>query len=166
MARKPLPGTHFTTWDDVDQALARIGAIDRDLGLIESSANERIDAIKAQAKEDAAQLTVEKASLEAHMKAYAEAHRADLNGKSRQLTFGKVGFRQSTRIVIKRVVETIRLLADFGLDHCLRIKTEPDKDAMSGLSDEELQSVGAVRKVDDVFGYEVHQQELAENTQA
>lgn len=156
MARKRLPGTQFETWDDVDSALKRIGELDRDLGMIEAGANEQIDAIKAASKEDAAPLTAEKLGLEAAMKEFCEANRSEFaKVKTREMTFGSVGFRLSSRIVIKRVADTLQALKDFGLLHCIRVKEEADKEAMKALDSETLASVGAALKTDNVFGYEV-----------
>jgi phage host-nuclease inhibitor protein Gam len=156
MARKRLPGTQFTTWDEVDNALRRIGELDRSLGMIEASVNEAVDAIKAQSKEEAAPLSAEKAGLEAAMKEFCEANRSDFaKVKTREMTFGSVGFRLSSRIVIKRVADTLQALKDFGLTHCIRVKEEADKEAMKTLDSETLVNVGAALKTENAFGYEV-----------
>lgn len=162
MARKRLSGTQISTWDDVDNALKRIGELDRDLGMIEASANEQIDAIKAASKEDAAQLTTEKLGLEAGMKEFCEANRAEFSKvKSREMTFGSVGFRLSSRIVIKRIADTLQALHDFGLAQCIRVKEEADKEAMKALDSETLASVGAALKIENTFGYEIKAHNLA-----
>lgn len=162
MARKRLSGTQFETWNEVDGALKRIGEIDRDLGMVEAMANEQIDAIKARSKEDAAPLTTEKLGLEAAMKEFCEANRAEFaKVKSREMTFGSVGFRLSSRIVIKRVADTLQALKDFGLLHCIRVKEEADKEAMKALDTETLANVGAALKQESAFGYEIKAHNLA-----
>lgn len=162
MARKRIDGTQFSSWNDVDQALQRIGELDRDLGMIEAGANEQIDKLKERAKEDAAPLTTEKLRLEAAMKEYCEANRAEFAKlKTRELTFGSVGFRLSSRIVIKRVADTLQALKDFGLAHCIRTKEECDKEAMKALDSETLANVGAALKQENAFGYEIKAHNLA-----
>lgn len=162
MARKRLSGTQFETWGDVDQALRRIGEIDRDLGLIAAGTNEQIDRLKDCAKEEAAPLTTEKLGLEAAMKEFCEANRAEFGKvKTRELTFGSVGFRLSSRIVIKRIADTLQALKDFGLTHCIRTKEECDKEAMKTLDTETLANVGAALKQENAFGYEIHAHSLA-----
>ena len=154
MARKRIEGTLFTNWNDVDEALCGIGEIERDLALLESSQNERIDQIKAETKSLAEPLHNRKSALELATKEYWESQRAEFAKiKSKQLTFGEVGFRISTKILIKRVAETLQALKDLTLTTCIRTKEEPDKEAMKNLTDETLAEVGAARKVENVFGY-------------
>lgn len=156
MARKRIEGTQFSTWNDVDQALQRIGELDRELVMIEAGSNEQIDTIKARAKEDSAPLTTEKLRLEAAMKEFCEANRAEFaKVKTREMTFGSVGFRLSSRIVIKRIADTLQALKDFDLLHCIRIKEECDKEAMKTLDSETLANVGAAMKSENTFGYEI-----------
>jgi len=162
MARKRLSGTQFENWNDVDHALKRIGELDRELGLIEATSNEQIDAIKAETKEETAPIAAEKLGLEAAMKEFCEANRAEFaKVKSREMTFGSVGFRLSSRIVIKRIADTLQALKDFGLAQCIRTKEECDKEAMKTLDSETLASVGAQLKTENAFGYEIKAHRLA-----
>lgn len=163
MSRKRIEGTALNSWDQVDEALREIGVLDRDLGLLESGTNEQIDKIKADTKAAAAPLHDRKAALELAIKEFAEANRGEFTKvKTRVLTFGSVGFRISTRVMIKRVADTLQALKDLGLHSCIRTKEEPDKEAMKNLSSETLAEVGASLKTDNVFGYEINQERLKE----
>lgn len=163
MARKRIEGTAFQTWDDVDQALREIGEIDRELGLLESAQNESIDNIKAETKNKAVPLADRKTALELAMKEFCEANRAEFaKVKTKPLTFGSVGFRLSTKVVIKKIADTLQALKDLGLNQCIRLKEEVDKEAMKNLSTETLAEVGAALKTDNAFGYEIDQAKLAE----
>lgn len=163
MTRKRMTSPGLSSWDDVDQALAEIGEIDRELGLIEASQQESIDRIKATTKTTAEPLQLRKAALEALIQQYAEANRGELQKtKTKALTFGTVGFRLSTRVVIKRVADTLQALKDMGLKACIRVKEEVDKEAMKNLPLETLAAVGASLKTEDAFGYEVNREKLAE----
>lgn len=163
MTRKRMTGTTLENWTDVDACLKRIAEIDRDLGLIASAQQEAIDQIKENAKNEAEPLQTIKAGLEAAIQQYCEAHRSDFIAvKSRELTFGTVGFRLSTRVVIKRVADTLQALRDFGLDECIRVKEEINKEAMRDLPLDTLHAVGAALKTEDAFGYEVKREALAE----
>lgn len=164
MARKRLNGTTFETWDDVDHALKEIGEIDRDLALIEASQNETIDKIKADSKEKAAPLMDRKSGLELAMKEFCESNRSEFTRlKTRQLTFGSVGFRISTKVMIKKIADTLQALKDHGLTHCIRIREEPDKEVMKSLSSETLAEVGASLKTENAFGYEINLERLRES---
>ena len=163
MARKRLSGTALESWDEVDRCLAEIGRIDRELGLLEAAQQESIDHLKASTKAAAEPLQNKKLGLEMAIKEYAEANRAELiKTKTRELTFGTVGFRLSTSVVIKRIADTVQALKDLNLRDCLIVKETPNKDAMRALPLETLHAVGASLKQEDAFGYEIKREALAE----
>lgn len=154
MVRKRIEGTVLNSWDEVDTCLAEIAAADRELCLIEGAANENIEQIRKAIKETSQPVLDKKTALELAIKEYCEANRAEfIKTKTRQLTFGEVGFRLSTKIMVRRIAETLQALKDLGLGQCIRIKEEPDKEAMKALTDETLAEVGAGRKVENTFGY-------------
>ena len=163
MARKRLSGTTLESWDEVDRCLAEIGRIDRELGLLEAAQQESIDQVKASTKAAAEPLQNKKLGLEMAIKEYAEANRAEfIKTKTRDLTFGTVGFRLSTSVVIKRIADTVQALKDLNLRDCLIVKESPNKDAMRALPLETLHAVGASLKQEDAFGYEIKREALAE----
>ena len=95
--------------------------------------------------------------LEQALREFAMLHRADLGkAKSRTLTFGKVGFRQSTRLTLPRGVEKIKTIIEEllrrGMKECV-VYPEPkiDKDALKKYSAGEIAEVGAKLEVEDVF---------------
>ncbi|MFN3985710.1 MAG: host-nuclease inhibitor Gam family protein [Rhodocyclaceae bacterium] len=164
MARKRIEtGTTLQSWDEVDRCLAEIAAIDRELSLIETSQAEQIDLIRTATKAAAEPMQNKKLGLELAIKDYAEANRAEfVKVKTRELTFGSVGFRLSTKVIIKRLADTLQALKDLGLTHCIRDNPAPDKEAMKALPLETLHAVGAALKQEDTFGYEIKREALAE----
>ena len=160
-ARKRIEGTALQSWDDVDATLAEIGRADRELKLIEGAANEKIEEVRAAMKVSAQPVLDRKAALELAVKEYCDANRAEFaKVKTKTLTFGEVGYRTSTKIMIKRVAETLQALKDLAFTSCIRTKEEPDKEAMKALTDEQLAEIGAARKVENVFGYTINQERL------
>ena len=163
MARKRIAGTQFSSWDEVDGALRDIAEIDRQLGMLQAAHDEAVDKLKETAKEEAEPLQHRRASLEAAMKDYCQANRQEfLTSKTKVLAFGNVGFRLSTKVVVKNVGDTLQLLKSLGLHGCVRIKEELDKEAMRNLNQETLANVGAALKTENAFGYEVKRDELVE----
>lgn len=163
MARKRIDGTILNSWDEVDGCLKEIGLLDRKLTLLETKQNEGIDKIKAHTKATAQPFLDKKAGLELAMKEFCEANRLEfVQVKTKVLTFGSVGFRSATSIVIKKIAETLQALRDYGHLLCIRLKEEPDKEAMKALTDEQLAEVGAARKTTNAFGYEVKLEALTE----
>jgi phage host-nuclease inhibitor protein Gam len=160
-ARKRIEGTALQSWDDVDATLAEIGRADRELKLIEGAANEKIEEVRAAMKVSAQPVLDRKAALELAVKEYCDANRPEFaKVKTKTLTFGEVGYRTSTKIMIKRVAETLQALKDLAFTSCIRTKEEPDKEAMKALTDEQLAEIGAARKVENVFGYTINQEKL------
>ena len=92
--------------------------------------------------------------------AFAEYNKAELfkDNKSVELSFGKFGWRKTTKISVKKT--TLELLRKMNLLKCIRTKEEPDKNAMAELTDEELLQVDAVRKVSDDFFCEADTEEV------
>lgn len=163
MARKRITGTTLESWDEVDRCLASIGSIDRELGLLEAAQQEQIDLTKASTKAAAEPLQNKKLGLEMAIKEFAEANRAEfIKVKNRELTFGTVGFRLSTSVVIKRIGDTVQALKDLNLRDCLIVKETPNKDVMHGLPLETLHAVGASLRQEDAFGYEIKREVLGE----
>lgn len=141
MRIKPQVGK-LESLDDVNLALRDIGLKEKELDAIDSKAAKEI------------------AETAAKIQAYAEYNKAELfkDKKSVDLSFGKIGYRQSTKISVKKT--TLELLKKLGFKSCVRIKEECDKDAMSNLSDDDLKSVDAARKVSNDFFCEANMEEV------
>jgi len=153
----------LASWDEVDHALAEIGAIDRQIGQLEADQQAKIDALKADTKTAADPLHTKKVSLELAIQQYCEAHRADFQAsKTKRLNFGAVSFRLSTSVVIKRVADTLAAIKALGLTQCIRTKEELDKEALARLPTDTLAEVGAGLRTVDAFGYEIDRERLAE----
>ena len=159
MRIKPQVGK-LESLDDVNLALRDIGLMEKELDAIDAKAAKDIAEIKTKAAKDGEELRKEIATTAAKIQAYAEYNKAELfkDKKSVDLSFGKIGFRQSTKISVKKT--TLELLKKLGFKSCVRIKEECDKDAMGNLSDEDLKSVDAARKVSNDFFCEANMEEV------
>ena len=159
MRIKPQAGK-LESLDDVNLALRDIGLKEKELDAIDSKAAKEIAEIKTRAAKDGEELRKEIAETAAKIQAYAEYNKAELfkDKKSVDLSFGKIGYRQSTKISVKKT--TLELLKKLGFKSCVRIKEECDKDAMGNLSDDDLKSVDAARKVSNDFFCEANMEEV------
>lgn len=146
--------------EDANLALKEIGLLERELESIDSDAHKQIAEIKAAAVERGNPVRKRIGDLAALLGAYAEYNRADLfkDKKTVQLSFGVFGYRKSTSISVKKT--TLELLRKLGFDKCIRVKEEPDKEAMAELDDETLAQVDAVRKIKDDFFCEADKEEV------
>jgi phage host-nuclease inhibitor protein Gam len=156
---KPLVGK-INSLEDANTALKEIGLLERELEAIDAEAGKAIAEIKAAAVKKGEALRkriVDNASM---IGAYAEYNKADLfrDRKSVEVVFGSFGYRKSTSISVKKT--TLELLKKLKLDKYIRIKEEPDKEGMAGLTDETLAQVDAVRKIKDEFYCEANKEEI------
>ena len=99
--------------------------------------------------------------MEREIKAFVTEHREEMGkGKSMTLTFGEVGFRQSTSISIprakERVEEIIRRLKSRNMMDCIVIEEKVSKEALKKYGEDTVNALGATWKQNDVFGYEVN----------
>jgi len=162
MARKRVENG-IKTWQEVDEALLVIGQLDRQIEQKEADLQEYIEELKGQTVADVKPLMEQKHALELQLQAFCEAHRDDLGQKkSRQLNFGTVSFRRSTKIVIRGVRTCVELLKGLGLLDCLKVKETPDKERLRELDDTVLVKVGAKRVEEEAFGYEVDRERVKE----
>nr|DAU19706.1 MAG TPA: hypothetical protein [Caudoviricetes sp.] len=159
MRIKPQVGK-LESLDDVNLALRDIGLKEKELDAIDSKAAKEIAEIKTKAAKDGEELRKEIAETAGKIQAFAEYNKAELfkDKKSVDLSFGKIGYRQSTKISVKKT--TLELLKKLGFKSCVRIKEECDKDAMGNLSDDDLKSVDAARKVSNDFFCEANMEEV------
>ena len=84
----------------------------------------------------------------------------DLDGKTKSLTFGSLGFRKSTSIIVKKAKAVLVALRAYGMDDCINVKETVNKEALRQYSDDKIAAVGCVKKVDDVFWYEPDYEKL------
>lgn len=156
MPRKSLPTATLTSYEQADEVLRQIGALDRELELSASATEEGIEKIKQGHKAYCEPRLAKKADLERQLKEFAESRRADFaTTRTRELHFGEIGFRRSSSIVIKKIGDTLSALKGLGLVQCIRTKEEIDKEAMRELSTETLANVGAALVEKDAFGYDI-----------
>lgn len=169
MARVRIPDQPvLKNWDDVDLTLKEIGECQLAVERIEADMNERISDIKLAAEMDAKPQKERIKLLELQMKEFVEANREDLgNKKTKEINFGKTGFRKSTKITLPRAVaklaEVIRRLKEHGMTDCVVQPPEKiDKDNLKKYPENDILKVGATLTVEDTFWYEVDRDRLSD----
>ena len=146
--------------DDVNLALRDIGLAEKELEAIDNEANKRIAEIKTETAKEGEKLRSRIQVLSAKIAAFAEYNKAELfkDNKSVELSFGKFGWRKTTKISVKKT--TLELLKKMKLFQYIRCKEEPDKNAMTELTDDALLQVDACRKITDDFFCEADTEEV------
>lgn len=162
MARVRIETTKLKSWEEVNLNLKEIGECQLAIEQIESNMNTKISDMKLEATMQSKPYQDRIKKLELEIKEFSEENRADIRGKTKQTDFGKIGFRQSTKIIIRSIQSVISTLRARKMYDCIRVKEEINKDKLGEYSDEVIAAVGASKKVEDVFWYEVDREKLAD----
>ena len=139
MARKKIidTGIRYQSWDEVDAALKELCVHEREAALISGALNEQIDTAKANADAQLRPIREEEARIERGIAEFATAHREDMGKlKSKQMTFGTVYFRKSTKLKLpaaaEKVREIIKRLRERGMEDCInQPEAKVNKEALS-----------------------------------
>ena len=159
--RKVTPAPVLADWAAVDGALRDIRECEHALAELGVDRDRRIDNIKEEYSKMALPLQNRIKKLEADVKAYADAHRAELTGKSRTLTFGTVGYRTSSRLILpaSKAAEAIAALKALGRKEFIKTTETLDRAALLRQPVELLNQIGAYIQQRDEFYYDVSGEE-------
>lgn len=156
------PALH--SWIDVDNAMHDIHEAQNTMTEIEAAKNRMIDAAKADYAKLAEPLQNRIKRLEADIREYVAAHRAEMDGKSRRMTFGTVGYRLSSKLMAPaaKLADIIRAVKQLGLTDCIKTTEQLDKDALKRLPADKLAATGAYIKQVDEFYYDIDHESMAD----
>jgi len=141
-------------WQQADELIKAIGILERQKERLRLQAEERIKNIREKLKEKTSQLQAQMEVIKAELEEFARAHRTELEPlKSKQLTFGKIGFRNEPKFSWpKRNAELVKRLKSLKLFDYIRIKEEPDKALIIAHWEKlDLKGLGVKRTVEEVF---------------
>ena len=158
MARKRVASEPvLRDWAAVDTALRDLKECQYALTELGVELDRRIDGLKDDYTKNAQPLQNRIKRLEGDIKDYVDAHRAELCGKSRVLTFGKVGYRTSSRLILApaEVAEAIAALKALGRKELVKTTEALDREALKKEPCEVLESIGAYIRTRDEFYYDV-----------
>lgn len=121
--------------DECAAWITTLGNLQRNLARLETRMNDQIAAVTAGYQPEIDDLRLKIAAKQRGIQTWAEAHRAEitdgLKSKSANLVTGLLQWRARPPSVSIRGIDTVLdLLAAKGLDRFIRIKREPNKDAM------------------------------------
>lgn len=157
----------ITSWGEADAALRQIAECENLLAEQTIEMNRQLDQVKSSCAELSKPVQNRIKNLEQQLKEFADSNRIDLIGKSKVLNFGKLGYRLSSSITIKKDQEpkVIALLRTMKLLDCITIKESVNKDSLKSKGIEVISGVGAVLSQKDEFWYETSKEQLREAEQ-
>lgn len=166
MARKRVTEPQLNSWEQVDECLKVMSDAENQISVIEAEMNAAIAEAKREAEEKAAQYKEMIKQNEGKIKEFTTIRKNELRGKSRQLTFGTVGFRQSTKLLLPQdTAEVILKLRENGMVDCITVKESINKDTIKTYPEEEILKIGGYLQRTDSFWYETDKDRLAEAVQ-
>jgi len=147
---------NLKSWDDVDEAVRRMGELDIALERIQGEATVRINEIKDEAKRKSAPLSKERKDLEKQVQAFCESSKSEFAKKrSKVLNFGTIGYRLVRSVPVPRdkdkVAALVKSLKAFGLTDCVKVEEKPDRDKIAEQDDATIAKLGLKRTVKDNF---------------
>ena len=142
----------ITDRDQADQALRRLGEIERDLAQRKNAAEESIKKVRDRAKLREEPLKAEKKGLTARLEAWAKTDRKTWGGKSIKTKHGVLGFRNSSKLkLVKKAEVVLENLRARKLTNCIRTKDAVNKDLVKQLDPEVIKAVGCKLAPKDEF---------------
>ena len=163
MARKVKADVpELKSWDDVNKALKEIGECEIGIETLEADMNREINDAKAKAEKLGNPLKTAISVLEAQIKAFVEENKDDMEGRSKEMNFGTVGFRKSTRISYstKKTDEILEKLKKYNMLNCINVKESINKEALILYPVKEINKVGAKKIEEDNFYYEADRERI------
>jgi phage host-nuclease inhibitor protein Gam len=151
----------LSSWDDVDLCLKEICECELAIEAHEANLTQTIQDLKMEADDLVKPYTKRIEELSRQIKEFTDANRTDIKGKTRELNFGRLGYRKSTKLVIKSVAKAIEALKGRKMTDCITVKESVNKDVLATYDDDTLLKVGAQKKIDDVFWYETDRERIS-----
>lgn len=164
MARVRIEAPALKSWDEVDTVLKQIVQAELDIETIEAEMNKEMADIKEDAENRAKPHREEIKKLETLVKEFVTTNKLELDGKSKELDFGKTGFRFSTKLVLPKAIDkVIEALKKHQMFDCIIIKENVNKDILKTYDEDIILRVGGSLKKEDTFWYETKREKLQLN---
>lgn len=162
MAKSKSIEPSIGSWEEADQLLKDTAEYEIVLNEIEAEMNIQINEIKEKAAKMAAPILKNIKNHYIRLQQFTEENRQDLSGKSKQLNFGKVGFRKVTAVSIPKNKSEllIKNLKKFNMTDCIITKESINKEILIRYPDKDIAKIGASLKTSDKFYLETDKEKL------
>lgn len=161
MKRVRMEEPHLRSWEDVNEALRLIAEAQNEIAMVEAGMNVQIDTIKLTYEEKIQEYKKQIKQQELMIKEFTTDKKEQLDGRTKDLTFGKVGFRKSTKLQLPKALDkVIAALRKRGMEDCISVKETVNKDILKQYDEQLILDVGGSLKKEDTFWYETKQVDL------
>lgn len=148
------------SWDDVDETMKQAAECERVMSDLNNNMNMELDEIKRRYADLAKPVQEKIDHYSADICQYVTEHRGDMAGKTKELNFGRTGFRISTKLRYNKGIKSadvIAALQRLNLMDCVKTTQTVIADSLKKKSLEVLDSVGAYLDRKDEFWFEIKQ---------
>lgn len=162
MARKRMEEPTIKNWEEVDEVMKKLLESQLEVEKIEADMNKQITEVKKKCEELARPYKDNIKKNELLLKEFVTVHKSELDGKSRKMNFGTVGFRLSTKVVLPKMIEAVlENLKKFGMHDCINTKETVNKEILKTYSPDVILNIGGTLKTEDTFWYETKRDALS-----
>lgn len=147
----------INSFNDIDLALKRVCELSVGIEKINGEVTLECNRIKEARKSEVERLENEKNFIEQQITLFCEDNKHEFAEKrSREFTFGEIGYRISKSVSLPRVKTKLEALLNaikaFGLaKECITYEEKPNKEALAELNDSDLVKLGLKRTIKDNF---------------
>ncbi len=151
---------HLKSWNDVDATMKQVAECERVMSDLTNDMNTELDEIKRRYAEQAKPVQEKIDHYSADICQYVTENRAEMEGKTKELNFGRTGFRISTKLKYSKGVkaaDVVVSLLRLGLQNCVKTTQTVIADTLKKQPLEVLSEVGAYLDKKDEFWFETKQ---------
>lgn len=140
----------FNNWEDVNLAVRRMGEIDIQVNNLQGKMTLKVNEIKSAYDSKSQGLLAERKEIEKDISLFTDNCKDEFaKTRHKDLTFGKIAYKVTSKLVIRSIDACLAALKALEMNSYIRIKEEPDKDALASLDQLTLAKLGASIKVED-----------------
>lgn len=161
MARKKVKlECRLKSWDDVDNAMKQVAECERVMSDLTNDMNTELDEVKRRYADLAKPVQEKIDHYSADICQYVTENRGDMEGKTKELNFGRTGFRISSKLKFNKGVKAeavVATLQRLKMTDCIKVKATVIADTLKKKPLEVLEAVGAYLYKKDEFWFETKQ---------
>ncbi len=133
------------SWDEVDNNLKRLGEIEIQKTKLDGELTIKTNELKEQYTSQGNALKKEADEIKKEITRFCEQNKSGfLDKRNKKLNFGVIAYRISEKVSCSNVIAAVKSLKALGLNFCLRVKEEIDKDKLKELDVNTLTKIGEI----------------------
>lgn len=145
------------SWSEVDDSMKQVSECERVMDELTTDMNTELDRVKARYAEMAKPVQERIDQQSADICQFVTEHRSEMDGKTRELNFGRTGFRISTKLKYNKGIkaaDVVAALVKLRLTDCVKTTQAVIADRLKAQPLEVLDTVGAYLDRRDEFWFE------------